>query len=146
MVVFEQSLIISLLIFQELLILTPGQPLGRDSHYACFLSYSHLFCAFSHRFLGSGTSVACMSFPSLVPCPCGSLPGTQCPALPAWETLRHASRASLRIRLSTCLPQLLPVGKRCKTYASTLLFITSESSSSPSLQLPQGCELNPGHL
>lgn len=45
-----------------------------------------------------------------------------------------------------CFPQLLPAGKHCNINASALSLFTSESSSSPSLQLPQGCGLNPGHL
>lgn len=41
-----------------------------------------------------------MSFLFLVPFPCGSLPGTQCLALPACKTPSHVSRVSSSITLS----------------------------------------------
>lgn len=90
-----------LFVFQEVLTFKPFHPSPSVSRSPSFLCRPRRSCvAFSPKFLGFGTSVAHESFPALMSCPSGSLPGTQCPVLPSWKSPSHASRASSSICLS----------------------------------------------
>ena len=97
----------SIFIFQQLSTLQPRQPLPCVSHHPSSLGRPPLSCAaFSYRFLGFGTWIAHVSFPSLVPFPCASLPGRWCPEILPGKPLVTLQEPLQVFASPGCFPQL----------------------------------------